>query len=60
VAVSFDINQGLLDLQFQSDFWDKDDDHVEIVLTGILHPDSLSTEEAWQFRTRVNSMLNVW
>ncbi len=60
VAVSFEINQGLLDLQFQSDFWDQEAEHVEIALVGIESPDSLSAVEMWQFRQRVNSMYNVW
>ena len=60
VAVSFDINEGLLDLQFQSDFWDKDAAHVAMAIRGTEHPDSLSEVEWWQYRQRVNSVLNVW
>ena len=59
-AVSFDINQGLLDLQFQSDFWDKDPDHVDVLLRGLASPDSLNEVEQWQTIQRINSIVNVW
>lgn len=58
--MSFNINQGLLDLQFQADAWSQDIRQVEILRRGLEKPDSLLVNEYDQFKLQVTSMLNVW